>query len=444
VGARNERRRLRRSAQPFRRFVAWGLLAGLGFSMLASCGKNDAPPAMPAMPPPQVTVGTVESRDVPIYIDEIGKCASPEIVSVQTQATGKIVGVHFTEGADLKPGADLYTIDPAPFQAAVDQITADMELNTAMLKQSRAMLEQYKAELGQAQAALAEQKTRQGLYLSERDRAKSLLAENAGSKQDFEAKDMAVNAGDSQIKSAEATIERAKAQINQANAAVEMGLARVKSSEAAKKVAEINLGYTHIKSPIEGRAGQRLVDLGNVVVANQNNTSTTLVTIQRMDPLYVDFTVPEKELGRVRASMEAKTLKVEARLPESPEARYGDVVFIDNSVQEGTGTLKLRAKMDNADRYLWPGQFVKVRLLLGTIKNATLVPSTATQIGQDGTFVFVVTADETAKMRPVKVGQKFGDQVVITDGLKAGETVVLSGQLKLIPDGKVAVAKDKP
>jgi multidrug efflux system membrane fusion protein len=166
----------------------------------------------------------------------------------------------------------------------------------------------------------------------------------------------------------------------------------------------------------------------------------TLLVIQRVDPIYADFTVPQQQLGAVQREMARGALRVEVRLPEESEARAGELTFLDNAVSDGTGTVKLRATLGNADRHFWPGRFVRVRLVLDTLADAVLVPSAATQTSANGTFVYVVK-DSTAELRPIQLGQRQGERVVVTSGLAAGEQVVLTGQLAVMPGGKVHVVE---
>lgn len=402
--------------------------------------KVAVPAAPMVFPPTAVTVVKVTTRDVPVYIDQIGKCASPEIVGIKAQASGQIIKLHFTEGADVKAGQPLFTIDPAPYQAALEQAEAEEAINVAALPQSEALLQQYRAQLDQAKADLGQMQTRQEWNLSEVKRAKGL--EGVIAQQDYDAKKMTADTGEAQIRSNQAAIARVEALIKQSAAAIEMAKAKIKSSKAAALQASINLKYTEIASPIDGRAGQRLVDLGNVVTA-VGNTSQSLLTIQSMNPIYAEFSIPERELSRVRASMSAGTLKVECSLPEKlNESHGGEVFFIDNAIQEGTGTIKLRARIKNDDRFFWPGQFVKVRLILESKKDATLVPAEATQLGQVGPFVFVVKADSTVELRPVKLGLRYDNFIAIDEGIKSGETVVLKGQLMLQPGARVLAQSD--
>jgi membrane fusion protein, multidrug efflux system len=356
------------------------VLLGLAliFAGLAACNKK--PEANFERPPAPVTVARAVARDVPVYIDAVGKTVAREVVSVQPQVSGRITQIHFTDGANVKIGDLLFTIDPRPYQA---------------------QLNQAEANVAQAEATLSLAKVNFA-------RVEKVSDPRAVSRQDFDARKSAVE-------SAEATL---------------------KQNRAAVENARLNLEYCTIRSPINGRAGQRAVDVGNVVSANNGS----LLVIQRLDPIYADFTVTESELSGVQRNMAKQALKVEVRLPDDgTEPREGKLTFLDNSVQEGSGTVKLRATLNNNDRSFWPGRFVKVRLILQTQRDAVLVPADAPQLSAKGPFVYVVKPDSSAELRPVKVGQRQEDLIVIKDGLKADERVVVSGQLGVTPGGKVRV-----
>jgi membrane fusion protein, multidrug efflux system len=349
-------------------------------SLFTGCGKESQPAF--ERPPAPVTAATAAAQDVPIYIDAVGKVVATEVVSIQPQVSGRITRIHFTDGANVKVGDLLFTIDPRPFQA---------QLNLA------------EANLAQAAAALE-------LARVNFARVESVTDPRAVSRQDYDTKKNAV--------------ALAEAQVQQNRAAVD--------------TARLNLDYCTIRSPINGRAGQRTVDIGNVVSAN----SGSLLVIQRLDPIYADFTVTENELSAVQRNMANRSLRVEVRLPDDgAEPREGKLTFLDNSVQDGTGTVKLRATLANADRYFWPGRFAKVRLILSTQRDAVLVPAEAPQQSAKGFFVYVIKADSSAELRPVKLGQRQGDLVIIQEGVKAGERVVVKGHLGVTPGGKVQIAQ---
>jgi multidrug efflux system membrane fusion protein len=357
------------------------VMAAAALLMTAACNRSNVQAAAPAMPPPLVTVVKATAQDVPKYLDEIGRNAAFESVIVTPQVGGRIVERHFQDGENLKKGQLLFVIDPRPYKAQVDA----------------------------AQATLAQSKAALDLAKIQFARDEEVIGERAISRQDYDTKKNAVDVDQAQVEAAEATLETAK----------------------------LNLEYCYIHSPIDGRAGARLVDVGNVVQAN----STSLLSIQRLDPIYANFTITESDLPAVQKQMASGMLKAAVRLPSDGEnaARAGRVEFLDNAVQTGSGTVNLRATMSNPDRHFWPGQFVDVKLVLSTEKGAVLIPNQATQISQKGPFVYVVKSDDTAELRPVKLGQRQGDQVVITEGVAPNERVVLAGQMLIRPGGKVRV-----
>ena len=355
---------------------AFSLACVLGL-FLAGCAKKDPPPF--ERPPSPVTVATAVAQDVPFYLDEVGHTVAREVVSVLPEVSGRITEIHFSDGAELKKGDPLFTIDPRPFESQLNAAQAN-------LAQSRAALDFAKIQFGRVQ---------------------DLVESKAIARQDYDTRKNAVDVGEAQVKQNEAAVESAR----------------------------LNLEYTSIRSPIDGRAGHRLVDPGNVVTAN----TTTLLTIERMDPIYADFTVTESDFSEVQRNSAKHMLRVEVRLPDEPKPEIGQLTFLDNSVQGSSGTVMLRATVPNPARHLWPGQFVNVRLVLAILPKAVLVPTAAPQDSAKGPFVYVVKEDSTAELRPVKLGQRQGDTVVIEEGLQSGERVVLNGQLGVMPGGKVRV-----
>ena len=352
----------------------------LGLLATAACSRSNVQ-AAPTMPAPLVTVVKATSQDVPRYLDEIGRNAAFESVTVTPQVNGTIVERHFQDGDNLHRGQLLFVVDPRPYKAQVDS----------------------------AQAALAQAKAALDLAKIQFARDEEVIGARAISKQDYDTKKNTVDVDQAQVEAAEAALE----------------------------TANINLAYCYIHSPIDGRAGARLVDVGNVVQPN----TTSLLSIQRLDPIYAIFTITEGDLPQVQKQMSSGTLKAAVRLPSDGEdaARNGRVEFLDNAVQNGTGTVNLRATMSNSDHHFWPGQFVDVKLVLTTEKAAVLIPNQAAQISQQGPFVYVVKSDDTAELRPVKLGQRQGDQVVVTEGVAANERVVLAGQMLIRPGGKVHI-----
>jgi multidrug efflux system membrane fusion protein len=348
----------------------------VSLALAAGC-KKQAPQGF-ERPPAPVSVAEAVARDVPLYLDQVGKVVARELVDVKPQLSGRILQIHFTDGADVRKGQLLFTIDPRPFQA---QLAAAQ----GTVAQSKAMLDFARIQV---------------------DRAAGLIQTKAISQLEYD----------------------------QRKNALAVAQAQIQQGEAAVETARLNLQYCQIQSPIDGRAGRRLVDPGNIVKENE----TPLLTIQRLDPIYADFTVTENDLTAVQRNMRSGTLKVEVRLPDEPDKPIaGALTFLDNSVQRETGNVGLRATVANPDHRLWPGRFVNVRLVLSTLPNAVLVPAVAPQMSAKGSFVYVVKADSTAELRPVVTGQRQGDLVVISQGVKPGEKVVVNGQLGVTPGGKV-------
>jgi membrane fusion protein, multidrug efflux system len=330
------------------------------FQHRATEGQAAPPPARPA------TVAKVITKDVPLYLDEIGTCAAYESVLVQAQVSGVITARHFQDGSEVKKGDLLFTIDPRPYQAVLDQAKAQAALDQVNLKRQEDL------------------------------RARKVIAQ-----QEYDT-----------------------------------ALANAQKSQASVEAAQVNLDFCFIRSPINGRIGLRNVDVGNLV----GPSTSALVTIQGLDPIYTDFTVAENDLPLVRKYLGGPNVTVQTYLTDrSITPRTGDLYFIDHAVQPGSGTVKARGVTPNPDRALWPSEFVLVRFILDTLKDATLVPSQAVQISQAGPFVFVVKSDNTVELRPVTPGQRQeGDLMVIENGLKPNETVVVTGQLALSPGAKIA------
>ena len=343
--------------------IAGLIVLFLLFRIFGGGHKTPSPP-----PPRPVAVAQVITRDVPLYLDEIGTCAAYETVQVQAQVSGQIVERHFKDGQDVKKGDLLFTVDPRPYQATLDAAKADLVLAEANLK-----------------------------------RQEELKAKAVTTTQDWD--------------TAKATAMRAQATVD---------------------AAQVNLDFTQIRSPIDGRIGLRQVDVGNTVSAGAN--SAVLVTIDNLNPIYTDFTIAEPDIPLVRRYLGGPNLKVrtDAEGDKYPP-REGSLYFLANTVQPGTGTVQARAVTPNPDHALWPLQFVRVRIILDQVKNAKLVPSSAVQVGQNGPYVFVVKADSTLDLRQVDPGQKHGELTVIKKGVTPGERVVTRGQLQLAPGTKVVV-----
>lgn len=361
-----------------------GLFLALSLLFMSCSGKHDQPHRKPgqsgmneAVP---VTIATVVQKDVPVQIRAIGSVEAYSTVSVKSRVAGQLVEVNFKEGQEVKKGELIFLIDPRPFKAALNQAEANLAKDIAQMKKAEADARRYT----------------------------DLFKRGIVSQQDYDQ--------------------------NRTN--FEAMRATVKADEAAVENARIQLGYCYIYSPIDGRIGKLMVNQGNMVKDND----TVLAVINQIKPIYVDFSVPEQDLPRIRRYMAVEKLEVQAIIPNDKDsAAVGELSFINNQVDTSTGTILLKAIFPNENEALWPGQFVNVVLTLTRQTNAVVVPSTAVQTGQQGNYVFVVKPDLTVESRPVILGNELGREVVIARGLQPGEKVVTEGQLRLAPGIKVEI-----
>ena len=359
-----------------RRHAMIGSLAAASLLLGCTSGGGSAP-REPQKPVP-VTLGTAVRKDVPVQVRAIGTVEAYSTVSVKTMVSGQILKVRFTEGQDVRRGEPIFEIDPAPYEAALKLAQATLAKDTALKENAEREVRRY--------AALIE-------------------------------KDLVPRQQYDQIVSSAAALE-----------------ATVKADAAAVDNARVQLGYCFIRSPIDGRTGSLLVQEGNVVKAND----AALVTINQIAPIRVSFAVPEQNLAAVRKYQAAHTLTVEA-VPQDGTARpsSGELSFIGNAVDPATGTIQLKGTFRNADRRLWPGQFVNVVLTLARRLGAVVVPALAVQTGQQGQYVYVAGPDLTVEVRDVTTGDTFDGGTIIEKGVQAGEKVVTDGQLRLIPGARV-------
>ncbi|MGB7553824.1 MAG: efflux RND transporter periplasmic adaptor subunit [Candidatus Korobacteraceae bacterium] len=361
----------------------WGLGLTLAVcAVLAGCSSQQAKSAKASGPPPAVPVGvaTVKQGDFNVYLIGLGSVDAFYTVSLKTRIDGQIMQVNFREGQDVKKGELLIVVDPRPYEVALAQAKANLQKDEAQLTNAKAQYE----------------------------RNKVLYEQGVIAKQDLDT-----------LQASFGTYE-----------------GTIASDNAAIKNAELNLTYCYIKSPIDGRVGLRQVDPGNYVTAAGG---TAMLVITQLHPIAVIFTLPEDQLQQVREHMRQGTLGVDAySRDDRTKLSTGKLLTIDNQIDSTTGTVKLKAVFDNPDNNLWPNQFVNVHLLLETRKNAITAPASAMQRGPDGTFAYVVDANNTVQMRPLQVALTQGSTVVITSGLQAGERVVTDGQEKLQAGSRVA------
>jgi multidrug efflux system membrane fusion protein len=351
--------------------------------LISGCANNQGQVAASSggRPPAPVVVASVEQRDIPVQIQAIGNVEAYQTVQIRSQVNGQIQKIFFKEGEDVREGQPLFQLDKRPFQADLDKATGQMKHDQAQAENSRIQAERYSGL------------EKQGIVSHE--------------------------------------------QAEQLRAQAKADASAVEADKAAVEAARVQLQYTDIVAPINARAGALMINLGNLVKAND---TPYLVQLNQVTPIYVTFSVPEANLDRVRHRFSSGQLKVLAYPKgQSDNPAEGRLTFIDNGVDMTTGMFKLKGTFQNKDRHLWPGEFVDVALELSTQKNALVVPTKAIQTGQQGEYVYVVRADHTAESRPVKTAGAYQNLTLIADGLKTGEQVIVNGQLRVAPNVKVII-----
>jgi multidrug efflux system membrane fusion protein len=353
-----------------------------------------------------VVAAKVTQRDVPVDLAAIGNVEAYATVSLRSQITGQLQEIEFREGDMVKNGQVLFKLDPRPFEATLAQAEANLLRDKALLAQAEAQLarDAANAEYQQITSERQAQLVTRGII--SKDAAEQVRA------------------------SADAT----RAVVNADKANIESVRAQSVSDTAVVENAKVSLGYCVIRSPIDGRTGSLEVKVGSLVTAN----TLEMITVSRVEPVLVTFSVPAMHLSTIKQHMTSGHLPVTA-IPQDANAEpaEGTLSFIDSAVDMTTDTIKLKGTFTNADRRLWPGQFARVSLRLTTLPNATVVPAQAVQTGQDGQYVFVVKDDSTVEQRTITAGQRVADDVVVEKGLRVGETVVTEGQLRLEPGTRV-------
>lgn len=349
--------------------------------VLALCISCSDRSKLPSRPPVPVRVGAAIQKTVPVQIRVIGNVEAYNTVEIKSRVTGQLKQIHFQEGQEVKQGDLLFTIDPRPFQAELDNARAELAKNKALARYARIEARRYN----------------------------NLVKQDLVSREEYDNHVTRSDSLDAAVKADAADVERAR----------------------------LNLSYCFIYAPISGRTGNKLVYAGNMIKANADDP---MVVINQLQPIYVSFAVPEKDLPEIKKYMARGELKVKALIPgDKDQPPEGVLTFIDNAVDTQTGTIQLKGTFANQDKRLWPGQFVEVALELTTLPGVTVVPSQAIQLGQEGKYLIVVRSDQTVEFRPVTTGITHDKLTVVNQGIKPGEMVVTDGQLRLAPGFKVKI-----
>jgi membrane fusion protein, multidrug efflux system len=410
----------------------------LAFATTACSGGNAEPRQPPRRPPVPVAVAPVEKKAMPLLIQAIGTVEAYAVVSVRAQVGGELTRVHIKEGQDVRKGDLLFTIDPRSIEAALAQAEATQAKDQGQVQQARAALQRDTARVNQSRAALLrDQAQARNAEVQER-RYRDLLKRELIAQEQYDQIRTTYESLTATLRADEADVASAEETVKADEAAVRSAEQTVKADEAVVTNARVQLGYTTIRSPIDGRAGSLQLNQGNVVRSGGTSDSTLLV-INQIQPVYVSFTVPQQQLPQIKRYMAAGTLSVEALPSGESKPERGAVTFIDNAVDQTTGTIRLKATFANADKRLWPGQFTNVALTLAIEPAALVVPAQALQTGQQGAYVFVVKPDSTVEARRVVVARTQGGESVVASGLTAGESVVTDGQPRLVQGAKVEV-----
>jgi multidrug efflux system membrane fusion protein len=366
-----------------RKLVAIGFGAAVAVLTAAGCSKKDPRAGAPAETAP-VTVASVARQDIPVEVRAIGHVEPFTTVDVKARVGGQVTQVGFREGQNVRKGDLLFQIDSRPYQAALAQARAQLERDRALARNAEEDVKRYTA----------------------------LVQKDYVTREQYDA--------------------------TRANAAA--ALASARADQAAVENAQLQLSYCTVTAPVSGRTGSVLVHSGNIVKGNDDKP---LVVVNQIQPVYVTFSVPESSLAQIREKVRpGEKLKVVASPAGNPSrTRSGELSFVDNAVDAGTGTILLKATFSNEDEGLWPGEYVDVVLTLATESQAITVPTQAVQTGQAGQYVWVVKSDLTVESRPVTVSRTQGPLAVVARGLRAGEQVVTDGQLRLAPGARVEIRK---
>jgi RND family efflux transporter MFP subunit len=404
---------------------------------LAACSRSPEVGAVPK--PPAVTVATATQQRVPVYGDYVGQTEAIQTVEVRARVEGFLARQAVPDGADVKAGELLFVIDRRPFEVALRQAQANVARDTAQLQQTQAALGQREADVQQAQANLARDLAQLENARTQDRRYRTLVDQELVAREQYDQIRTNMTAMEATVQADRAALENAQAALAAARAAIENARAVIRADEAVVDSARLQLGYTTIESPLDGRMGRAEVRVGSLV---GRSDSTLLATVSTLDPMYVNFSVSEREalsgVWQRRAATRTGATAITITLPDDSSYPYeGRLDFVDRAVDPRTGTLALRATFPNPARRLLPGQYTRLRVLLEERPAALVVPQAAVQESQGSASLYVVGPDQTVQSRTVTMGPRFGALWVVDEGLKPGERVVVKGFQQIRPGMRV-------
>jgi RND family efflux transporter MFP subunit len=411
-----------------------GLTAiGLAALALAACSRSPEANA-PPQPLPNVTVVAAAKRPVPVDGRYVGQTEAVKTVEIRARVEGFIERQVAADGATVKAGDVLFAIDPRPFQVALNQAQSNVVRDTAQLRQAEATLTQREADVRQAQANVDRDLAQLENWRTQEERYGTLLKQELIAREQYDQIRTSMTAMDASVKADRAALENARAALTAGRATIENARAVIRADEAAVEAARLQLGYTTVRSPLDGRMGKAEVRVGSLV---GKNDATLLATVSTVDPMYVSFSVSEREALSVW-KRRASAGGIHITLPDdSVYPQDGRLDFVDRAVDPRTGTLALRAVFPNPAHVLQPGQYMRLRVLLEERPDALVLPQAAVIESQGSTSVYVVAPDRKVQSRTVRMGPRLGTLWVVDDGVKAGEQVIVKGLQRVQPGMQV-------
>lgn len=419
-------------------FIVAVLLGGLIMKVIADRSKVDNGKDKKIA----VTVDVAKIQEVPIEIRSIGNVLPFSDVNIVPQVGGQLTKVYFTQGDFVRKGQLLFQIDPRPYHAALEQARGHVARDRAQVQAALATMRKNIAMIGSAEALIAKDQAAEAYAKREAKRYDELVKQGAVSHEQSD--QMATNAltASATLDADRKMLENAREVVQADKANVEMLRGTQRADEALVRSAEIQLGWTTIRSPIDGRTGSLNIDEGNVITAN--SATTPLVTIDQVQPIYISFTLPEQHLDQIRRCLANGTLHVKALIGgESDSAVIEKVTFLERNVNTQAGTVTLRATAPNLDKKLFPGQFLDVIATMPPDGETIVVPESAVQPSQTGNSVYVVKKDNTVEFRQVELKRTFGGMAALSKGVSPGEVVVTDGHMQLTPGATVIVQSRK-